>query len=142
MDEMKKRIIKTIKENNRLNFVYLKDLARFVKKHIDNSFKISTAYKCDALTLAEDYLTEETLEEFFELEGFGLVKKDLNYALNASDKTVQELIDSKQISLLCVKKLSGLRFTVNAYIYSIPDMLSLEEKGLIKHKKRKNMEEL
>lgn len=26
MEEMKKRIVKTIKENNRLNFVYLKDL--------------------------------------------------------------------------------------------------------------------
>lgn len=142
MEEMKKRIVKTIKENNRLNLVYLKDLARFVKKHIDNSFKISTAYKCDALKLAEDYLTEETLETFFELEGFGLVKKDLNYALNASDKTVQELIDSKQISLLCEKNIGASRFTITAYIYSIADMLSLEEKGLIKHKKRKNMEEL
>lgn len=48
MEEMKKRIVKTIKENNRLNLVYLKDLARFVKKHIDNSFKISEAYKVSA----------------------------------------------------------------------------------------------
>lgn len=135
MSETKERIVKSIKENNRLNYVSLHDLAHFIKKHIDSNFKISSAKKSDVLKIAEEYLSEETLDIFFELNSFGLLKKDLNYALNASDKTVQELIDSKQLSLLCVKNIGSGSFTVNACIYSIPDMLSLEEKGLIKHKK-------
>lgn len=131
--EMRERIVNVIKEKHRLTVVFKDNLYEFIRDNIDRNVS-KKLEKEDLVAIAENYLSPETLDKFFVLERFGLSKGDLSRSLNATDSTIKKLIDDGQVRQLDTIRIMGEGYNGRMYIYSIPDILDLERKGLIQHR--------
>lgn len=129
-----KEIIEVFWKNNRISYIYRKDLLHFLKEYYAPELKQSTS-KATLIEMTKQYLTENTLRNFSDnIDGFGLLKKDISEIYNVSLNTVNKWIKECPITTNGVHTLK-IYGTVDVSIYSISSILKAEQEGKMQTKK-------
>lgn len=98
-EDIRAKIIQIIIENQRLNLLYMKDLATFIKEKFEPELKIYKMRKPEIIGKATEYLTPDNLLLFTDIPRFGLLQKDVAEILNIGKSSVNRLINSEEIHI-------------------------------------------
>ncbi len=127
-EDIRAKIIQTIIENQRLNLLYMKDLATFIKEKFEPELKIYKMRKPEIIDKATEYLTPDNLLLFTDLPRFGLLQKDVAEILNIGKYKVNKLIDNGEIHIKDTVTIHYSTPKITYNICKIQDVLSVYSK--------------
>lgn len=120
------KCIQIHKDRNRFKFVNRDNLKRFLESEFGEKINSKTR-KPDMENLAYQYLSEQTIDLFTKsLKNFGITRADIAEVLNISQYRAKKLTEDGTLTKIGEFYDGNSSLRIPYYIYSIPDVLSVE----------------
>lgn len=134
------KCVEIFDKNNRWELISLGCLKKFLRKEFQVK-GLSNLKKSELVEIAKPYLTSGTLLSFCDVDNFGFLIKDIAETLEISKYMAKKFIEEKQIRCIGDYTFPKGYYRIKCNIYSIRDVITLGESGVIKPKKPKKIEE-